>query len=94
ASLYVGDNDPETPLLYPTDMDLSGLPPLCIHVGDYEVVLSDSMRFVERARACKVDVEFKIWQSMWHVFQTCARFVPEARRSIEEIGQFMKNHVN
>jgi acetyl esterase/lipase len=89
ASHYVGHNDPETRLLYPTDIDLSGLPPLCIHVGDCEVLLSDAERFAERARACHVHVEFKVWQGMWHAFQTGARFVPEARRSLQEIGRFI-----
>lgn len=88
ALCYVGDNDLETPLLSPMGMDLSGLPPLCIHVGEREIVLSDSERLAERARDCGVEVEFRIWSGMWHVFQTAARFVPEARRSLEEIGRF------
>lgn len=91
ASCYVGRNDPKTPLLAPARGDLSGLPPLCVHVGDDEILLSDSTRFVERARACDVDVEFRIWPNMWHVFQTSARFVPEARQSMNEIGQFVMN---
>jgi acetyl esterase/lipase len=92
ASCYVGDNDPQTPLLSPASMDLSGLPPLCIHVGDHEVVLSDAERLAERARACGVEVEFRIWDGMWHVFQTTAGIVPEARRSLEEIGRFCQQH--
>jgi monoterpene epsilon-lactone hydrolase len=67
----------------------SGLPPLCIHVGDEEILLSDSIRLAERARAAGVDVELEIWSGMWHVFQLNARFVPEARQSIEEIGRFI-----
>lgn len=89
---YVGDNPPDTPLLYPIGMDLSGLPPLCIHVGEYEVLLSDSVRFAERAQSAGVEVDLKIWPGMWHVFQTTARFVPESRQSIEEIGRFILNH--
>lgn len=93
ASHYVGDNDPETPLLHPLNIDLSDLPPLCIHVGSCEVLLSDSTRLAECARACNVDVEFKIWQGMWHAFQTSARVVPEAQRSLDEIGRFIKNQL-
>jgi monoterpene epsilon-lactone hydrolase len=93
GSQYVGDNDPETPLLHPAAMDLEGLPPLCIHVGEDEVLLSDSVRLAERARAAGVDVELKIWPGMWHVFQAAARIVPEARRSIEEIGRFLRRHL-
>ena len=89
AAHYVGSSDPATPLLYPTDMDLSGLPPLCIHVGEDEVLLSDSVRLSERARACHVQVEFVIWPSLWHVFQTMASFVPEAQQSLNEIGRFV-----
>ena len=48
ASQYVGDNDPENPLLSPLNTDLSDLPPLCIHVGDRELLLSDAVRLAER----------------------------------------------
>ena len=93
ASQYVGDNDPKTPLLNPTNVDLSGLPPLCIHVGDLEVLLSDSVRLAARARVANVEVELKIWPGMWHVFQSFAAFVPEARQSLDEIGRFVGSHV-
>jgi acetyl esterase/lipase len=86
---YVGENDPLTPLLNPLDMDLAGLPPMCIHVGDCEVLLSDSTRLAERARAAGVEVAFKVWPGMWHDFQTVARYVPEARQSIDELGKFI-----
>jgi acetyl esterase/lipase len=93
ASLYIGANDPSAPLLSPTHGDLSGLPPLCVHVGDREILLSDSVRLADRASACGVDVELKVWPGMWHVFQASARFVPEARRSLAEIGRFVMTHV-
>ena len=93
ASQYVGDNDPKTPLLNLTNVDLSGLPPLCIHVGDLEVLLSDSVRLAARARVANVEVELKIWPGMWHVFQSFAAFVPEARQSLDEIGRFVGSHV-
>jgi len=86
---YVGDNDPDTPLLCPVAMDLSRLPPCCIHVGDHEVLLSDSVRLAQRARAAGVEVQFKVWPGMWHVFQMSARMLPEGRKSIEEIGAFI-----
>jgi acetyl esterase/lipase len=70
-------------------MDLTGLPPLCIHAGDHEILLSDATRLAGRARAARVTVELTIWPGMWHVFQTAARLVPEARQSIEGIGGFV-----
>jgi len=94
GGLYVGGNDPQTPLLNPLEMDLAGLPPLCIHVGDDEVLLSDSVRLAKRAQAAGVEVEFKIWPGMWHVFQTNAASVPEAQQSLEEISHFVRNQLN
>jgi acetyl esterase/lipase len=90
---YVGDNDPDTPLLYPIGMNLSNLAPMCIHVGDHEVLLSDSVRLAERAGKAGVDVEFKVWPGMWHVFQAHARFVPESHQSVQEIGKYIRNRV-
>lgn len=92
-SNYVGDNDPDTPLFYPLGMDLSGLPPCCIHVGDHEVLLSDSVRLAERAKAAGVDVQLRVWPGMWHVFQMSARLLPEGRMSIDEIGAFIADHL-
>jgi monoterpene epsilon-lactone hydrolase len=57
-------------------------------VGDREVVLSDSERLAERAHDHGVDVELRIWEGVWHVFQMAAGIVPEARQSLEEIGRF------
>ena len=91
GGLYVGENDPEIPLLNPLDMDMIGLPPLCIHAGEDEVLLSDSERLVKLAQEAGVEVEFKIWSGMWHVFQTNAASVPEAHQSIAEISKFVLN---
>ena len=46
---YIGDQDPRQPLISPHYARLDGLPPLLIHVGDDEILLSDSVRL---ARAC------------------------------------------
>jgi acetyl esterase/lipase len=89
ASLYVGDADPDSPLLCLARADLAGLPPLCVHVGEHDLLLSDSTRLAERARSCGVEVELRTFPGMWHVFQAAARFVPEARASIEGIGRFV-----
>jgi monoterpene epsilon-lactone hydrolase len=94
ASLYAGDAPGETPLLRPAEMDLTGLPPLWIQVGDHEVLLSDAERLAGRAAADGVEVDLKVWPGLWHVFQAAARFVPEGRDSIEELGQFVRGHLS
>src|SRR6266566_3448748 len=48
---YLGETDPKNPLASPLYGDLSRLPPIRVHVGDDEVLLDDSRRYVERAVA-------------------------------------------
>ncbi|MCL4833216.1 MAG: alpha/beta hydrolase [Caldilineaceae bacterium] len=93
AAYYVGDGDATNPLISPLYGDLAGLPPLLIHVGDYEILLDDSTRLAEKARAAGMDVTLRVWDGMWHVFQSMAARVPEARRSVEEIGAWVQSRL-
>ena len=90
---YVGDHDLASPLISPIFADLHGLPPMLIHVGNDEVVLDDSIRLAERAQAAGVEVKLKVWEGMWHVFQSLAAMLPEGRESIAELGAFVKRHI-
>lgn len=93
ASCYVGPADPSTPLLSPARMDLSDLPPMLIHAGDREILLSDAMRLAKRARESGVKVTFKVWKGMWHGFHASASVVPEARQALRELGTFVREHL-
>ena len=93
ASLYVGENAASTPLLNPVGMDLAGLPPMWIHSGDREILLSDAERLAHRAAGAGVEVEFKVWPGLWHVFQAAARLVPEGRESLADLGRFVGRHL-
>lgn len=90
---YVGNNDPANPLISPIFADLGGLPPLLIHVGSDEVLLDDSVRLAEQAQAAGTEANLKVWEGMWHVFQSLASMLPEGRESIDELGAFVKLHV-
>ncbi len=52
---YLGSADAKHPLASPLRSQLAGMPPVRIHVGDDEVLLDDSLRYVERAVAAGVD---------------------------------------
>ncbi len=90
---YVGSHDVRDPCISPLYGDLRGLPPLLVHVGDHEVLLDDSVRFAERATAAGVDARLVVWPGMFHVFQTFAPFLPEARRANREIGDFIRERI-
>ena len=87
---YLGHADPKDPLASPLYRDLSGLPPVRVHVGDDEVLLDDSRRYVERAVAAGVDAELDVWMGMPHGFVTGIGQFDAARESLDAIGAFLK----
>jgi epsilon-lactone hydrolase len=52
---YLGSADAKHPLASPLEGRHSGMPSVRVHVGDDEVLLDDSLRYVERAVAATVD---------------------------------------
>jgi monoterpene epsilon-lactone hydrolase len=90
AKSYLGTIDPKNPLASPLYANLKGLPPIFIQVGTSEVLLDDSIRFTERAKAAGIDVRLKIWKDMIHIFAIFAALAPESRKAIEEIGEFIR----
>ena len=93
ARYYLGDTDPRNPLASPLYANLAGLPPLLIHVGADEVLLDDSTRLAERARAVGVSVELKVWPVVPHAWQLAPHLIPEARQSLRESDAFFRARV-
>jgi epsilon-lactone hydrolase len=89
ARYYLGDTDPRNPLASPLYADLTGLPPLLIHVGADEILRDDSTRLAERARAAGVRVELKVWSVVPHAWQLAPHKIPEARQSLRESAAFL-----
>ncbi|MCA8905258.1 MAG: alpha/beta hydrolase [Hyphomonas sp.] len=77
------------PLAAPLHGALAGLPPLLLQVGTREVLLSDSTRFAEKARAAGVDVTLEIEEGLIHVWQMFPD-VPEAQSAVQRIGAFIR----
>jgi monoterpene epsilon-lactone hydrolase len=88
AEAFLGGTDPGGLVLF--EKDLRGLPGMLVQVGEDEILLSDSLRLVERARAAELKVSLEIYEGMWHVFQSFAVIVPEARLAIARIGAFVR----
>jgi acetyl esterase/lipase len=82
--------DPKASALY---AQLSDLPPIRIDVGDDEVLLDDSIRYTERARASGADVTLSIWKGMPHVFQSALGRFRAAEQSMNEIGDFLRQRL-
>lgn len=93
SKAYLGTADPKDPLASPLYADLNGLPPLLIQVGTDEIVLDDSTRLAERARAAGVDVSLQMLQGGQHMLQASANLVPEARQAVTDVGAFLDPHL-
>lgn len=86
---YLGEIDPENPLASPLYGDLSGLRPVRIHVGDDEVLLDDSRRYVDRAVAAGVDATLNVWMGMPHGFVTGVGRYNAAKKALNAVGEFL-----
>ena len=85
---YLNGVDPRDPVASPIYADLSGLPPMLIHAGSYEVLLDDSRRLAQRATAAGTPATLKTWPVVPHVWQLFP--IPEARESLDAAAGFLK----
>ncbi|MFC1884163.1 alpha/beta hydrolase [Thermodesulfobacteriota bacterium] len=89
---YLGNSDPYNPYISPVYGDLKGIPRLLLQVSTSEMLYDHSTRFVERARAAGVEAVLQEWDDMMHVWQGYGLHdLPEARESIDKIGEFVRN---
>jgi acetyl esterase/lipase len=84
---YLAGQDPRHPLASPLYAELGRLPPLLIHVGTYEVLLDDSARLADRARAAGTAVTLRTWPVVPHVWQLFP--IPEAAQSMTSAASFL-----
>jgi monoterpene epsilon-lactone hydrolase len=94
AQHYLGGADAKTPLASPLFADLSGLPPLLIHVGSDEVLLDDSTRLAARMRAAGGKVELEVWPDMIHVWHWFLPWLDEAKTAVDGIGRFIRANLD
>src|SRR5438309_2197381 len=93
ARAYLAGADPKTPLASPRFADLSGLPPLLIHVGRDEVLLDDATGLAEGLKVAGVAARLEIVPRMVHVWHWFLPMLDEAQTAVDDIGAFVNAHV-
>jgi acetyl esterase/lipase len=88
---YLDGHDPTDPLASPLYADLEGLAPVRVHVGDDEVLLDDSVRFVERAIAAGVDARLDVWEGMVHGFLGGMGRLTASKQALQLLGEFLND---
>jgi acetyl esterase/lipase len=92
ARAVLGRESGRNPLASPVYADLSGLPPLLVHVGADEMLLDDSTRLVARAKAAGVEASLEIWPDVPHAWQLMG-FLPEAKESRARAVSFLRERL-
>ena len=93
ADMYLQGQDATTPKASPLYARLDDLPPIRIDVGDDEVLLADSIRYADLARAAGVEITLSIWEGMPHVFQSSLGQFLAAEQSVNAIGDFLRQRL-
>jgi epsilon-lactone hydrolase len=86
---YLRDADPKGALASPMAGPVAGLPPVRVHVGDDEVLLDDSRRYVAKAIAADVDAKLDIWMGMPHGFVGRVGTLKAADQAMDAAGIFL-----
>ncbi|PTY37341.1 hypothetical protein BGP77_07235 [Saccharospirillum sp. MSK14-1] len=93
AERYAADYALDHVEISPLFADFRGLPPMQIHVGDYETLLDDSVALVRRAEQAGVTAHLEVWPQLWHVWQSYAGRLPEADASLAALGDFLSRQL-
>jgi monoterpene epsilon-lactone hydrolase len=92
AKLYLGEQDARDPHASPLYADLTGLPPVLLHVGDEEILLDDSRRSLNVSSSVGGSRTLSVWQGMVHVFPSNLE-IQAAREALEDIGNFLRSQL-
>ncbi len=88
AGRYAARLGAEDPRVSPLLGRFEGLPPTLIQVGGREVLLDDSLRVAERARAAGVELALQVWEEQGHVFQATP-LLPAASEALDAVAAWL-----
>lgn len=93
AAMYMTGSDLKSPEASPIFADLTGLPPLLIHVGGNEAILDDALRLARRAIMADVSVNLHAYPKLPHVWQLFSAMLDEGEESLREAGEFIAKQI-
>jgi epsilon-lactone hydrolase len=73
----------------PLYADLSGLPPMLVHSGSHDLLLSDCESLVARVRAAGGDAELRVFHRLWHDFHLHVGVLAAADQAVAELAAWI-----
>ncbi len=90
VAFYLAGRGPDdAPAAFPMRSDLGWLPPCLLLVGGREVLRDDSRNLAVKLEGEGVQVEFREYEDMVHVWPLFSEFLPEAQEALQQIGAFV-----
>lgn len=90
VAFYLGDTPRDLPTASPIYADFRGANPVAVFVGDTEILLDDATRITQKLRADGVAASLTIEHDCPHVWPMFAKFLPEGRATLAQVGQFIQ----
>lgn len=92
-STYSKGTDLKNPQLSPLYANLTGLPPMLIQAGGYELLLDDSIELMRKAASNDVDVTLTVYPGMPHEFSLMMPELDDSVASFREIRDFVSRQM-
>lgn len=93
VEMYSQGHDKNDPYLSPVYANLENLPPILSHVGNDEMLLSDSLTLEENAKSQNIkECTVKRYDGLWHSWHLFANIIPESKSAMDDINQFIRSH--
>jgi acetyl esterase/lipase len=93
SEAVLGGLDPSDPKVSPIHADLAGLPPTLLTASASEIIYCDSEDLARLLVAAGVPCTLHVWNGQAHVFQALGPLIPEAKRAIADIGEFVRGAI-
>jgi len=87
---FLGPASRQDPLGNPLYADLKGLPPMYLTAGTWETLQDNAEKLAEKAKEAGVPVELELSDSMQHVYVFMAGNAPEADKTINDVGRWLR----
>jgi acetyl esterase len=78
------------PWASPLRGDLAGLPPVLLHVGEMDLLRSDSGAMAEKLRRAGIAVEFEVFPGLTHGFMRATEKIARAREARDKAGAWIR----
>ena len=85
---YLPGIAPKDPIVSPIFGSMRGLPPTIITTGTRDLLLARCLRTARAMHRADVDVDTRVWNGLWHVFEYYDDY-PESAESLSEIASIL-----